>query len=135
MPPQWLAIDVDPPWKGIKGQFKILRQDNSDYVFQHGDLSDRNIIIDKETLQVMALIDWEYAGYFPKGMDYWTGTLDENVCRSRVDVPAVIETFLSDEYLECYDQWPDKTQLEELVAKGEIPDPEMLRNAGASQSI
>lgn len=57
------------------------------------------------------------------------------MCRSRVDVPAVIETFLSDEYLECYDQWPDKTQLEELVAKGEIPDPEMLRNAGANQSI
>jgi len=66
MPPQWLAIDVDPLWKGIKGQFKILRQDNSDYVFQHGDLSDRNIIIDKETLQVMALIDWEYAGTFLK---------------------------------------------------------------------
>ncbi|KAK3377680.1 kinase-like domain-containing protein [Podospora didyma] len=40
-----------------------------EYVFQHGDLSAQNILMDRQTLQVAALIDWEYAGFFPPGIE------------------------------------------------------------------
>lgn len=37
-----------------------------DFVFYHGDLSQHNIIVDPQTLKIRAIIDWEYAGYFPE---------------------------------------------------------------------
>ncbi len=39
MPPCWLYIDVDPPWKG-KGPWRTLRLTEPEYVFQH----DRKIL-------------------------------------------------------------------------------------------
>lgn len=36
-----------------------------EYVFCHNDLSQHNIIVDPETLKINAIIDWEYAGFFP----------------------------------------------------------------------
>ncbi len=35
-------------------------------MFCHGDLSAHNVIVDPETLKVKAIIDWEYAGFYPK---------------------------------------------------------------------
>lgn len=37
-----------------------------EYVFCHNDLSQYNIIVDPETLKINAIIDWEYAGFFPE---------------------------------------------------------------------
>lgn len=37
-----------------------------EYVFCHNDLSQYNIIVDPETLKITAIIDWEYAGFFPE---------------------------------------------------------------------
>ncbi|KAJ5953633.1 hypothetical protein N7454_000529 [Penicillium verhagenii] len=37
-----------------------------DYVFCHNDLSQYNIIVDPKTLKINAIIDWEYAGFFPE---------------------------------------------------------------------
>jgi aminoglycoside phosphotransferase (APT) family kinase protein len=37
-----------------------------EYVLCHNDLSQHNIIVDEETLKINAIIDWEYAGYYPK---------------------------------------------------------------------
>ncbi|KAI0096581.1 kinase-like domain-containing protein [Nemania sp. FL0031] len=126
MPPHWLPIDVDPPWKG-KGPWKTLRLEEPKYVFQHGDLAAHNILIDPQTLQVKALIDWEYAGFFPPGMERWPGTLDKYVyIHSCDDVADAIAKFLSEEYLECYHQWEDKAQLASLVENGKLPDPEKL---------
>ncbi|KAI0395620.1 kinase-like domain-containing protein [Xylariaceae sp. FL0594] len=127
MPPCWLSIDVDPPWKG-KGPWKVLRLEEPKYVFQHGDLAAHNILIDPQTLEVKALIDWEYAGFFPPGMERWPGTLDKDVyIRNGNDVADAIATFLAEEYLECYHQWNDKAQLESLVKSGKLPDPEKLQ--------
>ena len=39
---------------------------NEDFVFCHGDLSQGNILVDRETLRVTAIIDWEYGGFFPR---------------------------------------------------------------------
>jgi aminoglycoside phosphotransferase (APT) family kinase protein len=38
------------------------REDN---VFCHNDLSQQNVIVDPDTLKIRAIIDWEYAGFFP----------------------------------------------------------------------
>ncbi|KAI0964904.1 hypothetical protein F4678DRAFT_477010 [Xylaria arbuscula] len=100
MPPCWLSIDVDPPWKG-KGLWKTLRLAEPEYVFQHGDLAAHNIIMDPQTLQVMALIDWEYSGFFPPGMENWPGTLNRDVyIRSGNNIADAIAKFLPEEYLD-----------------------------------
>ncbi|KAI0542926.1 kinase-like domain-containing protein [Xylaria digitata] len=110
MPPCWLSIDVDPPWKG-KGPWKTLRLEEPK----------------SRTLQVKALIDWEYAGYFPPGMERWPGTLDKDVyIRSGNDVADAIAKFLPEEYLECYYQWEDKARLVSLVESKKLPAPEKL---------
>ena len=36
------------------------------YVFCHNDLSQHNIIVDPQTLKIRAIVDWEYAGFFPE---------------------------------------------------------------------
>lgn len=126
MPPSWLAPDAQPPWKGKKF-FKTLPLKEAEYVFQHGDIAPQNIILDRQTLQVKALIDWEHAGYFPPGMERWPGTLDMRAYRKRADnLPDAIAKFLSEEYLECYEEWNDKSELQILVDAGELPDPDRL---------
>jgi thiamine kinase-like enzyme len=44
-------------------------REKDDLVFCHNDLSTNNIIVDPETLKVKAVIDWEYAGFFPPGFE------------------------------------------------------------------
>ncbi|TFY62614.1 hypothetical protein EVG20_g6636 [Dentipellis fragilis] len=39
-------------------------------VFTHGDIAKRNIIVEKETGRILALIDWEHAGWFPAHWEY-----------------------------------------------------------------
>ncbi|KAJ6086101.1 hypothetical protein N7486_010382 [Penicillium sp. IBT 16267x] len=42
---------------------KVTKDDK--FVFCHNDLSQHNIIVDPRTMKIKAIIDWEYAGYFP----------------------------------------------------------------------
>ncbi|KAJ5106051.1 hypothetical protein NUU61_003398 [Penicillium alfredii] len=42
---------------------------NHEYNFCHNDLSQSNILVDPETLKIRAIIDWEYAGFFPKSFE------------------------------------------------------------------
>ncbi|KAH6623339.1 kinase-like domain-containing protein [Chaetomium tenue] len=35
------------------------------FVFCHNDLSQHNVIVDPDTLKVKAIVDWEYAGFYP----------------------------------------------------------------------
>jgi hypothetical protein len=37
-----------------------------EFVFCHNDLSQHNILVDEDTLQITAILDWEYAGFYPK---------------------------------------------------------------------
>ncbi|GAW26202.1 putative protein kinase-like domain [Rosellinia necatrix] len=126
MPPSWLAPDAQPPWKGKKS-WKTIPLETPEYVFQHGDIAAQNIILDRQNLQVKALIDWEHAGYFPPGMERWPGTLDMLAYRKRADnLPEVITKFLLEDYLECYAGWGDKGELQTLINAGELPDPSRL---------
>lgn len=43
----------------------MKRRVSEDLVFCHNDLSMHNIIVDPATLKIKAIIDWEYAGFFP----------------------------------------------------------------------
>lgn len=127
MPPSWLSPDLQPPWKG-KASWKTIPLNEPAYIFQHGDLSAHNIMMDPVTFEVKALIDWEYAGFFPPGMQRWPGTLDQTVnnqCGD--DMAGAIAEFLLEEYLECYDGWDDKTELARLIESGQLPDPTLLR--------
>ncbi|KAI0103251.1 kinase-like domain-containing protein [Nemania sp. FL0031] len=116
MPPSWLAPDAQPPWKGKRSWQTIPLEKRT-----------QNIILDRQDLQVKALIDWEHAGYFPPGMERWPGTLDMLAYRKRADnLPEAITKFLLDDYLECYAGWGDKDELQTLINAGELPDPSRL---------
>ena len=39
---------------------------NEEFVLCHGDMSQLNILVDRETLKIVGVIDWEYAGFFPR---------------------------------------------------------------------
>lgn len=126
IPPQWLNYAF-APWKGY-GPWKTHRSEKAQYTFQHGDLAAHNILMNPQTLEVAALIDWEYAGFFPPVMEIWLDILDKHAYRRRGDADAIVE-FLAEECLECCERWEDKAQLERLVATGEIPDLHRLRLA------
>jgi len=126
MPPSWISPDVQPPWKG-KNNWETLPLENPEYVFQHGDLAAHNIIMDPRTLQPRVLIDWEYAGYFPPGMERWPGSLDSKVYHNRGKKLAdAIAKFLPIEYIECYNKWDNKAELKKLIESGQLPDPNQL---------
>jgi len=36
-----------------------------EFVLCHNDLGQRNIVVDEKTLEINAILDWEYAGFFP----------------------------------------------------------------------
>ncbi|KAL4948490.1 kinase-like domain-containing protein [Aspergillus filifer] len=47
---------------------KVTKDDG--YIFCHNDLAQHNIIVDPETLEIRAIIDWEYAGFFPEYFEW-----------------------------------------------------------------
>lgn len=47
---------------------KCALMDNHDIVFTHADISPRNILV--EGAQVTAILDWEYAGWYPEHWEY-----------------------------------------------------------------
>lgn len=88
-------------------------------------------MIDEATLEVTAMIDWEYAGYFPRGMERWSGTFDAEIYRQRADRTAgVVARFLAVDYLRCCDELEgesSKVHLGKLIEGGWLPDPVLLR--------
>ncbi|KAM4056075.1 phosphotransferase enzyme family protein [Hirsutella rhossiliensis] len=61
---------VIPPYRimtnSARSQWKMKSRETKDLVFCHNDLSTHNVIVDPATLKVKAILDWEYAGFFPK---------------------------------------------------------------------
>ncbi|KAK5677926.1 hypothetical protein LTS10_009809 [Elasticomyces elasticus] len=49
------------------------REAEAEFVLCHNDLSRSNIMVDPKTFEIKAIIDWEYAGYFPPEFElkYW----------------------------------------------------------------
>lgn len=57
-----LCTDVD--------NWQLKPSDHEEYVFCHNDLSQYNIIVNPDTLKITAIIDWEYAGFFPARFEW-----------------------------------------------------------------
>ena len=49
-----------------KKEWPAVSLTTKDFVFCHCDLSQSNIIVDPTTLQITAILDWEFSGYFPE---------------------------------------------------------------------
>ncbi|KAL1981288.1 hypothetical protein VTN96DRAFT_2834 [Rasamsonia emersonii] len=65
IPPPWvLEYDKRPQWVSKESA-------DEDYVFCHGDLVNHNILMHPQTLEVVAVIDWEHAGFFPREFQQW----------------------------------------------------------------
>lgn len=45
---------------------KFKESSTNEFVLCHNDLSQHNIIVDESTLKITAILDWEYAGFYPK---------------------------------------------------------------------
>ncbi|KAF4626082.1 hypothetical protein G7Y89_g12082 [Cudoniella acicularis] len=85
-PDYWRGWDPQHPVQGVCGrenskpalpgfispepvtsdEWKLKTSEADEYVFCHDDLSQQNIIVDPDTLKIKAIIDWEYAGFFPE---------------------------------------------------------------------
>ncbi|KAL8690614.1 MAG: hypothetical protein Q9218_003979 [Villophora microphyllina] len=70
------------------------------YVYCHNDLDLHNFMIDKETLEVEAVIDWEYSGFFPPEFEFpfWAegkeASVGEDHCRKMIallDAPGKLK--------------------------------------------
>ncbi|KAM0312957.1 hypothetical protein ACHAO8_005849 [Botrytis cinerea] len=129
MPPAWVSIDTQELWTGRKGPWKTLPLQTPKYLFQHGDLAAHNLLIDTETLEPKALIDWEFAGYYPLGMDLWSGTLDFRKyvrCAGAENMAELIRKYVPEDFLEAWSQLEDREHFELSVRSGYFPDPEEL---------
>lgn len=60
---------VIPPYRVLKHsetvKWNLKESDTPEYVFCHNDLSQHNVIVDPQSLKIKAIIDWEYAGFYP----------------------------------------------------------------------
>ncbi|KIM34673.1 hypothetical protein M413DRAFT_450123, partial [Hebeloma cylindrosporum] len=61
-------------FRDINGRSKLLNlkfrdADTPEFVLCHNDLSQYNVIVDEKTLRVKAILDWEYAGFYPPEFD------------------------------------------------------------------
>jgi Choline/ethanolamine kinase len=57
--------NIEKWFEFTKEKFSYNNED-CDFVFSHNDLGPWNIIVDKETLELKTIIDWEYAGFYPR---------------------------------------------------------------------
>ncbi|KAK4033040.1 kinase-like domain-containing protein [Parachaetomium inaequale] len=66
---------VIPPYRVLceteRDNWSQLRpSDHAEYVFCHNDCSQHNIIVNPETLKIAAIVDWEYAGFYPEYFEF-----------------------------------------------------------------
>ncbi|PGH14994.1 hypothetical protein AJ79_02674 [Helicocarpus griseus UAMH5409] len=53
-------------------------EDEEDYVFCHGELTQSNIYVDPDTLKIRSIYSWGYAGFYPKCFEFpfWQKVFD-----------------------------------------------------------
>ena len=60
---------VIPPYRVMcqteKDSWQLRPSSGEAYWFCHNDLSQQNVVVDVETLKIKAILDWEYAGFYP----------------------------------------------------------------------
>jgi len=65
---------VLPPYRVMrlsdKNEWPRKVSKDGEFVFCHNDLAQHNIIVNPRTLKIQAIIDWEYAGFFPEHFEW-----------------------------------------------------------------
>ncbi|KAK4141190.1 kinase-like domain-containing protein [Dichotomopilus funicola] len=65
--PSGLVIPSYRVMRQIKtDDWRLQVSDQDEFVFCHNDLSQQNVIVDPDMLKINAIIDWEYAGFYPE---------------------------------------------------------------------
>ncbi|KAJ5113261.1 hypothetical protein N7456_001795 [Penicillium angulare] len=68
---QWILEDLAPDLPAIYQHFaKNALTDDHEIVFTHSDFATRNILVDGNS-QVTAILDWEWAGWYPEYWEYY----------------------------------------------------------------
>ena len=49
-----------------RDDWNLRSSTTEEFVFCHNDLTQTNVIVDPDTLKIKAIIDWEYAGFYPE---------------------------------------------------------------------
>lgn len=64
---------VIPPHRVLhkihRDEWKVSPSERDEFVFCHNDLNQSNVMVDPISLKRKAIIDWEYAGFFPEYFD------------------------------------------------------------------
>ncbi|ROT37666.1 kinase-like protein [Sodiomyces alkalinus F11] len=65
---------VIPPYRVLRrtkvNVWCLRPSDHDEFVFCHNDLSQQNIIVDPDSLKIQAILDWEYAGFYPPAFEW-----------------------------------------------------------------
>lgn len=71
---------VMPPYRAMRKTYRdnytLKPAETEEFVFCHNDLSQHNVIVNPTTLKINAIIDWEYAGFYP---EYFEGHFFERL--------------------------------------------------------
>lgn len=66
VPPYRVLCETErDDWRGLR-----VAAEGEEYVFCHNDCSQHNVIVDPETLRIKAIVDWEYAGFYPAWFEF-----------------------------------------------------------------
>ncbi|KAL5362175.1 kinase-like domain-containing protein [Aspergillus floccosus] len=91
---------IVPPYRVLKAspnaEWSPPPSEDSQYVFCHNDLSQHNIIVDTSSLKIKAIIDWEYAGFYPPSFEapfYERPGPSVALGEERDDVPELLRFF------------------------------------------
>ncbi|KDR80937.1 hypothetical protein GALMADRAFT_136015 [Galerina marginata CBS 339.88] len=74
---------------------KFRDADTPEFVLCHNDLSQHNVMVDEKTFKVNAILDWEYAGFYPAEFDgafYLRPGASVALDGEEDDVPKLLET-------------------------------------------
>lgn len=76
--------------------WRLQASDHDEFVFCHNDLSQQNVIVDPDTLKIKAIIDWEYAGFYPDYFErlFYTRLGHSAAMRDEVDDSEKLLEFL-----------------------------------------
>ncbi|KAK5987160.1 hypothetical protein PT974_11278 [Cladobotryum mycophilum] len=91
---------VIPPYRVMqqteKDNWHTRASSQDEYVFCHNDLSQHNVVVDPNTLKINAIVDWEYAGFFPARFEspYYTRIGPSVAIKNEVDDSAELLAFL-----------------------------------------
>jgi hypothetical protein len=98
---------VIPPYRVMRqtenDAWTLRASDFDEYVFCHNDLSQQNVIVDPVTLKIRAIIDWEYAGFYPIFFEwpFYKRLGPSSALEGEVDDSMKLLNFLQSQAEEC----------------------------------